>query len=31
VKRGKPYPKFMQTPDFAEHSLDRLVELVLVS
>ncbi len=31
VNRGKPYPKFMHTPDFAEHSLDRLVELVLVS
>jgi 2-haloacid dehalogenase len=31
VDRGRPYPSFMQVPDFAEHSLDRLVELVLVS
>lgn len=31
VNRGRPYPRFMHTPDFSEQSLDRLVELVLVA
>lgn len=31
VDRGRPYPGFMEVPDFADHSLDRSVELVLAS
>lgn len=31
VDRGKPYPSFMQPPDYAEKSLDRLIELVLAT
>lgn len=31
VDRGKPYPGFMQPPDFADRSLDRLIERVLAS
>lgn len=31
VDRGKPYPRFMQSPDYADQSLDRLIERVLSS